>query len=514
MFRGEPRSERLGSRLGNPPGRDGAVAEAASAAAVEAARRELELKVAELTTVNELSVALASTFDLETLVGRSLEIAVGRLRFDRALILLLDKAGTALSGGRSVGTSPEGAARIAAIDLPLDGPDSPLTDTFRADGPLLFEELDRDPDPETRGLASALGTTSVLATPLVSNGRSVGVLVVDQPAGGRVMGAGDGPLLFTVGSLIAGAVESSRLYREIQAYSHELEERVAARTRDLASAVEEAQAERASAEEARATAEAANASKTAFLNSVSHELRTPLTSVVGFSRIIAKRLDEVVYPVIVTDDPKVQRAMRQARDNLGIIVEEGERLTTMINDILDLAKIEAGRMEFRRVAVDVGELLARGLAATSSLFSNAGLELVTDVEPGLPTIEGDRDRLLQVVINLVSNAVKFTPRGGTITCRARLGVGAGAGGGPGGTAEVVVSVSDTGVGIAPADHAKVFEQFGQAGDTLTDKPRGTGLGLPICREIVGHHGGRLWLESAVDAGSTFSFALPLVPPAA
>ena len=362
------------------------------------------------------------------------------------------------------------------------------------------------------------------------------MLVVDQPAGGRVMGAGDGPLLFTVGSLIAGAVESSRLYREIQAYSHELEERVAARTRDLATAVEEAQAERASAESARAAAEAANASKTAFLNNVSHELRTPLTSVVGFSRIIAKRLDEVVFPVIITDDPKVQRAMRQARDNLGIIVEEGERLTAMINDILDLAKIEAGRMDFRHVAVDVGELLTRGLAATSSLFSNAGLNLVTDVEPGLPTIVGDRDRLLQVVINLVSNAVKFTPRGGTITCRARLEVGAGtaecaggvgaaaaanlgapgaaAAGSPGADrAEVIVSVTDTGVGIAPEDHAKVFEQFGQAGDTLTDKPRGTGLGLPICREIVEAHGGRLWLDSAVGAGSTFSFALPVDPPA-
>jgi signal transduction histidine kinase len=125
--------------------------------------------------------------------------------------------------------------------------------------------------------------------------------------------------------------------------------------------------------------------------------------------------------------------------------------------------------------------------------------MVLDLEPDLPPVTGDRDRLIQVVINLISNAVKFTAAG-TITCAARRD--------PAGSS-VVVSIADTGVGIAPEDQAKVFEQFGQAGDTLTDKPRGTGLGLPICREIVEHHGGRLWLESEVGRGSTFSFSLPL-----
>ena len=125
--------------------------------------------------------------------------------------------------------------------------------------------------------------------------------------------------------------------------------------------------------------------------------------------------------------------------------------------------------------------------------------MVVAVEPDLPTLIGDRDRLIQVVINLISNAVKFTPAG-SITCAA--------GPDPDGDG-VLISVSDTGVGIAPEDRAKVFEQFGQAGDTLTDKPRGTGLGLSICREIVEHHGGRLWLESELGRGSRFSFTLPL-----
>jgi CheY-like chemotaxis protein len=154
-------------------------------------------------------------------------------------------------------------------------------------------------------------------------------------------------------------------------------------------------------------------------------------------------------------------------------------------------------MEWRRVPVHVEELVLRAGAATSSLISHAGLTLVTDIEPELPNVIGDRDRLIQVVINLLSNAVKFTPSG-TITCSARRD-----------GASVVLAVTDTGVGIAPEDHGKVFEQFRQAGDTLTDKPRGTGLGLPICREIVEHHGGRIWVESEVGVGSTFAFALPI-----
>jgi signal transduction histidine kinase len=126
--------------------------------------------------------------------------------------------------------------------------------------------------------------------------------------------------------------------------------------------------------------------------------------------------------------------------------------------------------------------------------------LDVDAAPGLPQISGDRDRLIQVVINLLSNAVKFTPAPGWVAVRARRSKGS-----------VEVSVADSGVGIAPADHNKVWEQFGQAGDTLSETPRGTGLGLPICREIVEHHGGRIWLESAPGRGSTFTFSLPIEP---
>jgi signal transduction histidine kinase len=332
--------------------------------------------------------------------------------------------------------------------------------------------------------------TSYLGTPLVTKGRTVGILAVDNRLSGRDVEPGDGPLLFTVGNLIAGAVDNARLYAEIEAHNRDLERRVDQRTEELARATAEAQA-------ARAVAETASRTKSAFLTNVSHELRTPLTSVVGFSKIIGRRLDELVFPAVVSEDPKVQRAMHQIGENLDIISTEGERLTAMINDVLDLAKIESGRMDWRRVPVQIEEIMLRASAATSSLISHAGLTLITDVEPELPTIIGDRDRLIQVVINLISNAVKFTPSGSVSGSARRDGN------------QVVVSIADTGVGIAPEDQETVFEQFRQAGDTLTDKPRGTGLGLPICREIVEHHGGRIWVESEVGVGSRFSFTLPI-----
>ena len=180
-----------------------------------------------------------------------------------------------------------------------------------------------------------------------------------------------------------------------------------------------------------------------------------------------------------------------------IIVAEGERLTTLINNVLDLAKIEAGKFEWVMEPLSVDTIVDRGVAATAGLFEEKGLDLTHDVADDLPLVVGDRDSLIQVVINLLSNAVKFTDTGG-VTCRARL-LGD----------EVVISVSDTGVGIAEADQPRVFEQFAQVGDTLTGKPLGTGLGLPICKQIVERHGGRLWLDSTVGAGSTFSFTLPV-----
>ncbi|NEQ42567.1 MAG: response regulator [Leptolyngbya sp. SIOISBB] len=236
--------------------------------------------------------------------------------------------------------------------------------------------------------------------------------------------------------------------------------------------------------------------KTDFISTVSHELRTPLTSVLGFAKLIQKKLDDVIFPAVQTEEKKTQRAIKQVSNNIDIIVAEGERLTALINDVLDIAKMEAGKVEWKMEPLAIATVLERAIAATASLFEQKSLPLHRDFESDLPEIMGDRDRLIQVVINLLSNAVKFTDEG-SITCRVK----------PVGD-QIRVSVIDTGLGIRPADQPQVFERFKQIGDTLTDKPKGTGLGLPICKQIVEHHGGSIWVEGDLGQGSTFTFSLP------
>jgi signal transduction histidine kinase/ligand-binding sensor domain-containing protein len=245
------------------------------------------------------------------------------------------------------------------------------------------------------------------------------------------------------------------------------------------------------------TAEAASEAKSVFLSNVSHELRTPLTSVLGFAKIIKKRLEERIFPLVPANDSKARHTIAQVSENLEVVVIEAERLTALINNVLDLAKIEAGKVEWNMAPVAVPEIISRASAATASLFESNGLLFSKQIAPNLPEIVGDQDKLIQVVINLISNAAKFTEKG-SVTCLAEHVNG-----------EIVVSVSDTGIGIASKDQADVFDKFKQVGDTLTDKPKGTGLGLTICKEIVEHHGGRIWVESEVGKGSTFSFALPV-----
>jgi signal transduction histidine kinase len=253
-----------------------------------------------------------------------------------------------------------------------------------------------------------------------------------------------------------------------------------------------------SLEEARKHAESANAAKSAFLANVSHELRTPLTSILGFTRIIQRRLARTILPSVAAEDPKVATAVGQVSENIEIILTEGARLTVLINNLLDLEKIEAGEMSWEIGPVGVADLLSRAGAATASLYESKGLDFEIDAPSGLPSVLADRDRVVQVLINLISNAVNFTAAG-SIRCEARS-VRDG---------YVELAVTDTGSGIAPEEHDAVFEKFRQVGDTLTDKPTGSGLGLAICKEIVEHMGGAIHVDSTPGKGSRFSFTLPV-----
>ena len=228
--------------------------------------------------------------------------------------------------------------------------------------------------------------------------------------------------------------------------------------------------------------------KDTLLSTVSHELRTPLTSIKSFTEIL-----------LAYDNEKDVE-----REFLNTINEQCDRLTRLISDFLDLAKIESGRIQWENAEVAMPEVIATAIATSQALFTISGLKVDVDVEADLPVIWGDRDRILQVVMNLLNNATKFTPDGGDIRVKAE-GVG---GNGNGNKDMIKVCVADSGVGIAPTMQESIFDKFAQVGDTLRNKPPGTGLGLPICKKIVEHYGGRMWVESELGKGSTFAFVLP------
>jgi Na+/proline symporter/nitrogen-specific signal transduction histidine kinase len=220
-----------------------------------------------------------------------------------------------------------------------------------------------------------------------------------------------------------------------------------------------------------------------FISTVTHELRTPLTSIRAFSEILK-------------DNPRLDESQRA--QFLGTVIKESERLTRLINQVLDLSKIESGNAEWHSSEIDMREVVDDAVAAVSQMFKETGVELEASLPPELPSIFADRDRLMQVMLNLLSNAAKFCKSPG-----GRVGIALACQDG-----FLRVDVSDNGIGISEPDQEVIFEKFRQVGDTLTNRPQGTGLGLPICRQIINHFGGRLWVRSRLGQGATFSFTLP------
>ncbi len=237
--------------------------------------------------------------------------------------------------------------------------------------------------------------------------------------------------------------------------------------------------------------------KVDFISTVSHELRTPMTSVLGFAKIIRKKLDQVVFPAVQSSE-LVDRTTGQVGDNMDIIVAEAERLTELINDVLDIAKMEAGEVQWHDQVIFMADVVRQSVDSTRGMWREKNIEVVVELDDNLPPVRGDHARLVQVMVNLISNAVKFTGQG-PVVCRVHRDGDS-----------ILVSVSDKGPGIPLQSQEEIFGKFKQVGDTLTDKPSGTGLGLPICRQIVEYHGGRIWVESEVGEGSMFLFSLPVV----
>lgn len=269
--------------------------------------------------------------------------------------------------------------------------------------------------------------------------------------------------------------EANEALRESE---RQLEDKVARRTQAL-------QDSRAELAASRDEAVAANRHKSAFLANMSHELRTPLNAVIGFSEVLLEK---------VFGDLNDKQ-----NEYVGDIHSSGKHLLSLINDILDLSKIEAGRLELSPAPVALSATFENAMVLMRERANQGGVKLVSEIGSEIGTVIADERKLTQTLINLLSNAVKFTGEGGAVTLRATRD-----------DVELEVSVSDTGIGIAPENHALVFEEFRQAGDDSPAAREGTGLGLALTKRLVELHGGRIWLESALDEGSTFTFRIPVL----
>jgi signal transduction histidine kinase len=231
--------------------------------------------------------------------------------------------------------------------------------------------------------------------------------------------------------------------------------------------------------------EAASKHKSEFLANMSHELRTPLNAIIGFSQVLREQMFGNVNE-------------KQA-EYLDDIISSGNHLLSLINDVLDLSKVEAGQVELDVGPFSLQEAVERGIVMVRERATKDGVQVALTADPNIDVIEGDERRIRQVIFNLLSNAVKFTPAGGTVDVTAAQANG-----------EVRVSVADTGPGIAPQDHERIFEEFQQT-ETGVEQPEGTGLGLALSKRLVELHGGRIWVDSELGEGSTFVFTLPLGP---
>jgi len=411
---------------------------------------ELTRSVGQLTALGEISRAVSSTLDVETVLQTVVSRASQLAGSDGGAIYEYDDATQEFHIRATHNLDPTLVAALRASPLHRgEGAMGRATET-REPVQIADIQVSGAYRSHIRDTLLGAGYRALLSVPLVREDQIIGSLSLNRKTTGE-FSAEAVEVLKTFATQSSLAIQNARLFGEIEVKSRQLE--------------------------------AASQHKSEFLANMSHELRTPLNAIIGFSEVLNERMFGDLN----------EKQDEYLRD----IHASGTHLLSLINDILDLSKIEAGRMELELTDFHLPSAIDSALTLVRERATRRGITLVPAVDHGVGQVRADERKVRQVLLNLLSNAIKFTPEGGRIEVRAAHEDGA-----------VEVSVSDTGIGIAPEDQEAVFEEFRQVGSSAA-RQQGTGLGLTLCRKFIELHRGKIWVTSALGAGSTFTFRLPV-----
>lgn len=407
---------------------------------------ELQRQVEELDGLQRLSKLLSSIEDVDYVIGESVRIIRDMVPCEKMAVLLYDKASHELvAHAPGIGLSDD---ELHDLKVPLDEPSLSAT-VFRTNTPLMSNDAGSDKWVSPR-LRSLLDIRSLLVVPLSTGPRPIGVLKGINAEKGCFTDS-DLRFMSILGSRMTSVIEGSLARQRERQLLHQLRE--------------------------------ADRTKTDFVSMLAHELRGPMTTVMGFAYTLRDHAD------VLTEEKK--------KDVLRIIVREVERLSRMVTDLLDVSRMESGTLSYELEPMSLDELLDSLFETHTSL--KAHHLVAAEIAPGLPKVLADRDRIAQVILNLMTNATRYAPDGTTIRVRAFV---------PDGAPHVQLQISDEGIGIAEGDKERIFEKFAMLPKPSWTK-KGTGLGLFITKGIIEAHGGRLWVDSELGSGSTFNFTLPI-----
>lgn len=412
--------------------------------------QDRELKLRDLTTLQEVSSLISEAPDLDEVLRQTAALVAKALDADLCIFHLYEETTQELvTQPGAVGLPPSDDPRLNRVHV--DDPLSAAGRVFLNRQPFLANDLQKDPHMNPRA-AQLWGVRSMLVAPLISEKRCVGVLRLGHKDPGHF--TQDHLRLASLVAKQAGAlVQNARLYRQVQEHVQELKN--------------------------------LNRTKSEFVSIVSHELRTPITVAKGFVAVLLTNRD--IGPLT----PQQERFLTMTSQSI-------ERLSLLINDLLDISQVEAGRLEIEPVEVKLAELLQQAHRDQQASAEKRKVRFVLKLDKNLPGVTADPHRLRQVVDNLLNNALKFTPEGGSVTLSAALR-----------GQDVLVGVRDTGMGLPPEERERVFEKFYQVDAARARASHGAGLGLAIAKSLVELHGGRIWVESEPGKGAHFQFVIPL-----